>query len=405
MRYIFITILFFSILLQLTFAQGTDEYKRGIAYEAKDNYISAVDMFSKAIELNKNNQNYFIKRGTSYYELGQYDNAISDFNAANKILINSANYYLARCYAAKGDIKTALKYLEENLKGRDKIFYYEVVKDRVFYDFLETSEWIDFRDRVWYDEFEKTLNEAGFLMNSHDFYDAIEYLDNAILNKMKGAELFALRAECYNNLENYSNAIEDYTLAIQHDLKNYEYYNSRAELYILTDKPKKAIEDYRMSIKIENNQIPVYFKLAELENAEELYPEAAKSIQTYINFNPEDMDALYLGGVIYRNNGEIIKALGYLNKLIEITPSKAEYFEARGETYMAIDAQDYLQFAINDFSMALDLKPNANSYLKRAKANYKYRKYNEACFDIEQAINLGSLEAVTLKDAYCANSK
>ncbi|MBN1186083.1 MAG: tetratricopeptide repeat protein [Bacteroidales bacterium] len=398
-------IFYLLLLVQGLFGQGLDEYKQGIAMMAKENYTGAVEMYNIAINLNKNNSKYYINRGLALYELGQIDEAIKDFITANTLQINSANYLLARCYAAKDDLGMTLKYLEENLKGRDKVLYYEVVKDRIFYNFLEESDWLDFWEKEWFDDYQKVLNEAGFLMNSHDFYDAIEYLDNALSKKLQGHEIYAMRALCYKELGNNANAIEDYTEAINLNPKTYEYYNKRAELYVLTGKPKKAIDDFRQSVKIENTQVPLYFQLAKLENQEKMYPEALKSIQNFLAYNSSDIEGMYIGGVIYRNNGEYLKALEYLNKVLDISPSKAEYFQARGETYLSIKSNDFLEYAINDFSMALDLKPNNPAiYLKRAEANYKYKKFNEACFDIEQAIKLGSLEAITMKETYCLSN-
>ncbi len=58
---------------------------KGAAYQKMMEFESALENYTKAIELNPNNPNVFIYRGYLYYKNSEFDKAISDFNTVINI--------------------------------------------------------------------------------------------------------------------------------------------------------------------------------------------------------------------------------------------------------------------------------------------------------------------------------
>jgi Flp pilus assembly protein TadD len=95
-------------------------YYRGLAYKAKMRFRPAIEDFSKAIELQPNYPNAFLNRGTSYYEMGQQDKAIAEFTKAIALDSSDAYTFLRRgiSYQKKGDNEKALADYNEAIKLR-----------------------------------------------------------------------------------------------------------------------------------------------------------------------------------------------------------------------------------------------------------------------------------------------
>lgn len=68
-------------------------------YNAED-YKEAIEYYTKAIELNPNNEDYYTDRADCYKELGKWKEAISDYSEAIKIDSDWWGYYKGRaeCY-------------------------------------------------------------------------------------------------------------------------------------------------------------------------------------------------------------------------------------------------------------------------------------------------------------------
>jgi tetratricopeptide (TPR) repeat protein len=60
-------------------------YDRAMAYDDEDLVDKAVSDYTKAIELNPNDSNYYDNRGADYFSSGRVNDAIADFRAALKV--------------------------------------------------------------------------------------------------------------------------------------------------------------------------------------------------------------------------------------------------------------------------------------------------------------------------------
>ena len=95
-------------------------YYRGLAYKAKARFPLAIEDFSKAIDHQANYPNAYVNRGHSYYEMGQQDAAIADYTQAISLDSSDALTFLRRgiSYQKKGDNEKALADYNEAIKLR-----------------------------------------------------------------------------------------------------------------------------------------------------------------------------------------------------------------------------------------------------------------------------------------------
>ncbi len=93
-------------------------YYRGLAYKAKTHFPLAIEDFSKAIVYQANYPNAYVSRGLSYYEMGQQDAAIADYTKAISLDPSDALTFLRRgiSFQKKGDNEKALADYHEAIK-------------------------------------------------------------------------------------------------------------------------------------------------------------------------------------------------------------------------------------------------------------------------------------------------
>ena len=153
-------------------------------YNAED-YKEAIEYYTKAIELNPNNEDYYTDRADCYKKLEQYEEAISGYSKAIKLNPDSYSSYQMR-----GQCYQELKQYEEAINDFNKAIE------------INPDWWGFYRDR----------------------------------------------ADCYKKLEQYEKAAIDYTKAIElNDDFNILSYLYRADCYLFLGKLNEAEADWELS--------------------------------------------------------------------------------------------------------------------------------------------------------------
>ena len=102
-----------------------DYNNRGVEYHKKKDINSAIDSYSKAIELKPNYALAYYNRGNSWYALKKYDRAKADYTAAIRLDPDNPSSYVNRSriwvkkkdyQRASKDIKTAIRLDPDNKK-------------------------------------------------------------------------------------------------------------------------------------------------------------------------------------------------------------------------------------------------------------------------------------------------
>ncbi len=164
---------------------------RGNNYYSNRNYDSAIDQYSKAIELDRNYATAYSNRGFVYSSKGDYDNAIKDSDQA--IVLDPS-------LAAPHD-------------NRGEAFYYKGDYDAAIRDYEKAIE-LGFDKVRSFDH----LGKAYFA--KHDFERAIQEYDKMIALQPNNANALRARAQAEIYAERILPAIVDLTAAVKLQASN-----------------------------------------------------------------------------------------------------------------------------------------------------------------------------------------
>jgi tetratricopeptide (TPR) repeat protein len=231
------------------------------------------------------------------------------------------------------------------------------------------------------DKAENRENEAKILFkkgkkfySSGDYDKAIEYFTRAIGIKPNNPEFYYWRAmayyfkrtgffSCLNKKKYLNKAIEDLTEAIAYDPSNPQYFEERGEIYYTLGKYDKAIFDYEEAIRLKSSQNYTY---------------------------PSRSFLYFLCGRAYFKKGDYERAIDSFTKAIDLFPD-ALYYEERGKAYYKIGE---FHKAFEDFIEAINLEENRRLLLNRnfyrwfAKALYAKGSYETARLILTAVIEL-----------------
>jgi tetratricopeptide (TPR) repeat protein len=333
----------------------------------------------------------FLARGDIYIETGNLLMAEADFKTASGLKGSSGAYGLARVNAIARDAEKSLSFLEENLKSDFRVSEREIMADAAFNGIENTSEWRKFWSIDRYTEAELLLSEVQYLVGIGKVEEAKKIVQDGKINysprpesvysealvnfaagqyqaaaSLLGSETSSgatglrrdkLLGYVYYELGKYTEAISLMTNLINEEVPDAEIFMSRARCY-------EAISDYSKSLS---------------------------DIDFYLSIYPTDETALNFAGTVCVKAGDNNGALRYLNVNLEANPNSIQAYRNRGEVWTSTRMWNY---AVSDFSMALDLDPfDSELWLNKGVSLLNLGKREEACHDFRQSMRLGNRKA------------
>ena len=272
--------LIFTLLVLVTFKSYSQslvkpDYGRGVSEAINGNYISAIDLFSYAINIDSNNSMAYNNRGLCYLLIGKSSLALIDFNKAIKLDSQNPFFFSNRAtlYAKLNQINKA--YADDsisiNLNKSIGLFYYNRAICQSSMSIPNYHEIIDDLTKsislktIYSDHNVKVVNDNKTLF-FYEYNLAYAYYNRGFINAILGLNI---------------NAINDYKKSIELKPSADAYYNL-AHVYVQESKFEMAIEELTNSIKINPNYSEAYgyrgmvFELFDLDKACEDWRTAAK---------------------------------------------------------------------------------------------------------------------------------
>jgi tetratricopeptide (TPR) repeat protein len=235
------------------------------------------------------------------------------------------------------------------------------------------------RNRVW---------KSGFTL----FTDIIEKMPNYDL-------AYNNRGMLYYNVGDIENALKDYNGAISANPDfNLAYYN-RALLFVNESKFMDAISDCNIAIKKDSNYFDALYLRGYANNKISNFGNAVLDYNKVIKINPNHLLAFYNRGNSKKNLSNYKGAIEDYSKAIELKPNFSEAYNGRGVAKYFIE--DYVG-SINDYDLALKFNSsNGNVYYNKAMTEIKMNRTNDACANLEKALQLGYYPAKDLITSNC----
>lgn len=293
------------------FGEGNKLNNKGLeAYDQAD-YETANACFTKAIEYDGGNGEYYMNQGMARSELKLYDDAMDSFNKALELMKRDKDIQLvyramgiSRLY--QGNYEEALNCFEQALDGKESRF--SATEIDILYYKAETQD------------------KAGKYVEAVMTY-------TQLVDAEKSADAYMLRGLEYVKVGDGTSAEADLRTAIKKDKKNYEIYLALYEALVSQNKTEDAKAVLNEALELGGskakdlvNQGNIYLKLGDLTTAEEKLQKAL-------------------------DKGEVSANLGLAELSIQKTPADYTLACQYYETYLA-EVTDNAE-AYNDYGLCL----------------------------------------------------
>jgi tetratricopeptide (TPR) repeat protein len=258
----------------------------------------ALEYYSKAIELDPENERAYHNRGDVHYELKMFEEAITDYDKAIEL-----------------DPRSAVSY-----KNRGNAYFKLYQFDKAIADYDKAIE-IDADYALAYN------NRGMAYYELYQFDKAIADYDKAIEIDADYALTYKHRGFTYFRLHQFEKAIADLDKAMELDSDLADAYNDRGVVYYELNQFEKAIADYDKAIELDpgyalayNNLGDIYFRLNQFEKAFACLDKA-------IELDPGLAIAHCSRGDFYSRLGDYEKAVKDLKKagILFLKSMKIEY--------------------------------------------------------------------------------
>lgn len=444
---ILLTILLLGV--SAVFAQQSKSYEPNSYYynqarQSLDNYDypTAYDYLNKELAQNSTNGHAYFWRGyiecLYYYD---FSSSINSFNLAIKTIPKKDKTFLSSAYACRSlsyqyigdtvsaynDASTAIKLSPKDARryvGRGDLLYSYGNYESALKDYLTALNLNPYNTDA-----QLGVGKVYQKVSAHK--ECLEWLGRCIALNPEKSEFYAIRALCYDEMEDYAKEAKDVVKALSID-------NNRTALYLLDDLAKKAYNQIIAELKIQqkseiDNSIWTYFignvneEAGKYDKAlfvyKELYDKndegksaAAERIAACwaelgdydmaVDFQEEaieleddedDRDALYYSLAAYHESiGEYKEAIECINKYIDAFPKSFAGYSKRA--WIKRYASYPITEVIEDYDMSIVLAPEyAYHYHQRGEMYNSIGKSVKAREDFNKTVELSS-KAETYSD-------
>jgi tetratricopeptide (TPR) repeat protein len=188
---------------------------------------SAINAYTKALELNPEFSEAFYHRGSHYYtSMNNIRKALSDFNKAIKLNDGEASYFSSRgvCYYDLNNLELAIK------------------------DFNRVIE-LNPPDSILFTAF--ALRGNAYEEKGED-KKALQDYTRAIEINPKAVNIYYRKGLVNRSLENYEESVEDFCRVIELDEKYADAYHERGIAYAFLGDKQKVLDDFKSAARLGN---------------------------------------------------------------------------------------------------------------------------------------------------------
>ncbi len=333
-----IYLIIFLVFSLSAFSQSAKKfYKQGKKDFKEKKYDSAVNNFTKALELKPNNFKYLNERAKTYEVALEYPDALKDY----KSLLN--------------------------LKSSDKILYMKI---------------------------------ADLSIALKDYAGAVDHLDRLTVIDKKNVQAWQKASISYLRMKKFDVARDRANKALDVQRYNHiSHYFKALALDSLHDLASANIE-YASAIRLMKNEDPndikplpefkPYFinhawamhRVYDFDNSLKEF-DAGLAIDPRDTVEPKNYTIYYLRSQPYLAKSDFVNSIGDLNRALVLNPKYTEAFFLRGKIYKKTSQ---FQSAISDFTKTMQLNPkNTEAVYGRGQCYLELGNFQEAIADLKMA--------------------
>ena len=383
-------------------------------YADAGNYEEALGAYKKAVKLRPNDAFIYISIGNILQTMGDYENAYNSFMQAQQIYpeykynyLNLANIeYFRKNYKSAIDNYTIfLNAYPEHLEASENlanVYYASGQPDKAcdIYSVLYKKYPSAFKDYAHY---------GMALFDTKQYQAASEMLSKALEDNKDDEAIMAKLALSYQYLGDNDKAFGFYakTFALNPELTalRFDYANLLGNM----GKYPEAIEEYKIYLKAFPNDANAYKNLGLVYKRQSDIDLALFNIEKAYTLDPSDNDTKKELALCYHQKQDYINALKFYNMALMADPDNYELLANKALTLHAMN--NYVA-AIELYKQLLDKKPNDRLKTNLASATIAYaydlydkKDYGQAILYFEDAIELNPKEASAYFGYAQANEK
>lgn len=178
---------------------------------------------------------------------------------------------------------------------------------------------------------------------------AINALTEAISRSPDDPELYLRRSELFYEQQAYDQAIQDLAQVMKLDSTHLQAHHLLADVYLDNLESARALATLQRAATLYPDSINTKLKLSEFQLILKQYDAALQTIADIMEIRPGDPEALFMLGMIYRDQGKTEQAIGAFQSAVERNPDMSEAWVILGDLMDRTDnplAEQYFDNAI-----------------------------------------------------------
>lgn len=333
-RQVFLSVLFFTLLIQTACKQNTN--KNSVAESAVETETKAeklessisvedeIEQLNKAILEAPNNAGLYIERAKQKVLAREVDAALKDVRRA--ISIDSTN---ALFYEVLGDVHYANASLK---KASEAYFKATTINPKLVDPHLKLGE---------------------NYMVVENYSEAISHLDNALRADVYNAKAYYLKGICFKYMKDTSRAVSSFQTAVEQDA---EFYDAYIQLGIIYAAAKNTLAEayYNNALRIDPFSTEALYNKGLFYQDIEQYEQAITTYRKIIQLKPNYALPFYnIGFIKMIEKEEFDSAAFYFSNAIANSP---DYFQAYYNRGLCNELMGYYQQAQSDYKESLKIQ-------------------------------------------------
>ena len=214
------------------------------------------------------------------------------------------------------------------------------------------------------------------------YADSLAHFEQEIFKNSTSPLPYWNRAAWHLKNARIKEGLHDLDLALEADSTYGPAWSAKADALYLLRQFDPCIDHLDVCLKYAPNHIPCKLRRAEMYIHLKLYKEAFTLINDALKINDQLSEAYWMKGTIYKENGELKKALSSFQTSVEVNPSFFDGYIALGLAY----ASTSNPLAVDYYNSAISLNPRS------VEAKYNLAMYYQELFLEEPAARKIALE-------------
>ncbi len=182
----------------------------------------------------------------------------------------------------------------------------------------------------------------------------INQLTEAIRKSPNDPELYLKRSELFYENQAYDQAIADLAQVMKLDSTNLKAHHLLADVYMDHYQSALALQTLERAAALYPDSIRTQLKLTEFQLILKQYSDAMKTLADIMKIHPGDPEALFMLGMVYRDQGKSEQAIAAFQSAVERNPDMAEAWVILGD----LMDRTHNPLAIQYFDNALRVAPD-----------------------------------------------